>query len=68
MKYELEIEESDWNEFATVVRVEDDGTRVEVGWFGGEPEDQTYYRNYAWVVPALNDAYNLGLKVGYSDR
>jgi hypothetical protein len=29
---------------------------------GGEPEDNTFSRDWSWVVPALNDAYLRGLK------
>lgn len=37
------------------------GKIVEViGTDGGEPEDQTLIRDWSWVVPALNDAYELG--------
>lgn len=31
-----------------------------VGDDGGEPEDQTLYRNWAWVSDALNTAYQEG--------
>lgn len=31
---------------------------------GGEPEDQTFYRRWSWVAPALRDAYARGLKDG----
>lgn len=31
-----------------------------IGSDGGEPEDQTLGRDWAWVVPALNAAYELG--------
>lgn len=64
---EDEDEEDDgWTdrEFAIVYRLNDDGTKTSVGWIGGEPEDNTYYRSYSWVEDALNDAYNLGVKDG----
>lgn len=28
---------------------------------GGEPEDQSFYRDWAWVAPALRTAYELGV-------
>ncbi len=74
--YELVIHEAvedgeddeDWyygdSESATVVRHEEDGTKTEIGWIGGEPEDNTYYRTYSWIVGALNDAYKLGRQHG----
>jgi hypothetical protein len=27
----------------------------------GEPEDNSFMRDYAWIKPALEKAYNLGL-------
>jgi hypothetical protein len=33
---------------------------------GGDPEDQTLSRDWAWVVGALNNAYQEGLKDGRS--
>lgn len=34
---------------------------------GGEPEDQTFGRNWAWVVKALNAAYEAGKRAGKED-
>lgn len=34
--------------------------KVAIGCDGGEPEDQTLRRDWAWVVGALNDAYERG--------
>lgn len=69
IQYIIEVEEVDedaWyvDDHATVVRVDADGTRTEVGWIGGEPEDNTHYRNYSWIVPELNDAYRRGVEDG----
>ena len=58
-RYILETYENDWNDYATVYWVKGD-TREEIGMIGGEPEDNTYYRDYAWIVPALNEAYQRG--------
>lgn len=63
-KYTLKEVEDDWSSYAEVIRINADGSEEEVGWIGGEPEDNTYYRTYSWIVPALNDAYKLGLKEG----
>jgi hypothetical protein len=30
----------------------------------GEPEDNSFRKDYAWVKPALEKAYNLGLQEG----
>ena len=35
---------------------------VLIGMDGGEPEDQILYRDWKWVVPALNRAYIEGKK------
>ena len=42
-----------------VVEITETGPLV-LGWDGGEPEDQTLYRDWEWVVPALNAAYAKG--------
>jgi len=31
---------------------------------GGEPEDNTLTRDWAWIADALNDAYNRGIEEG----
>jgi hypothetical protein len=31
-----------------------------LGTDGGEPEDQTMNRDWSWIAPALNEAYNMG--------
>jgi hypothetical protein len=33
---------------------------------GGEPEDQSFYRDWKWVLAALEKAYALGLEDGAS--
>jgi hypothetical protein len=40
--------------------VVDTATNAVIGMDGGEPEDQLLYRNWGWVVPALNAAYEAG--------
>lgn len=56
----MEVVDNDWGDsYASICRVDGD-EKIEVGWIGGEPEDNTYYRTYAWILPALNEAYNLG--------
>lgn len=61
---DYDYDESDEEGSATVVRVNEDGTKTEIGWIGGEPEDNTYYRTYSWVVDALNDAHKIGFRMG----
>ena len=35
-----------------------------IGQDGGEPEDQRLFRDWKWVVPALNDAFKNGVQEG----
>ena len=39
-----------------------DGLYRIIGSDGGEPEDQTFGRNWAWVAPALEAAYCMGFR------
>lgn len=32
---------------------------------GGEPEDNSFLRDGAWIAPALNDAFQRGFKEGF---
>lgn len=58
-------EDDDWSHgCATIIRVNEDGSRTEVGWIGSEPEDNTYYRAYSWILPELNEAYRQGIEAG----
>lgn len=47
-------------EHSTFVVEETTSGLWEVGHDGGEPEDQTLYRDWSWVVPALNKAFKDG--------
>ena len=37
-----------------------DGTLILIGCDGGEPEDQLLVRDWSWVAPALNAAFDAG--------
>ena len=43
-----------------VYRFEDGAPVAVIGTDGGEPEDQSLYRDWRWVPLALQAAYNLG--------
>lgn len=59
------VDEEGWEEFfANVYRVEVDGIKTEIGWIGGEPEDNTSFRTYSWIEGELNNAYQRGVKDG----
>ncbi len=47
-----------------VFLMEDDVPVKLLGSDGGEPEDQKLYRDWAWVTPALNEAYEAGKNEG----
>ena len=49
---------------SAVIRTNNDGTVTRIGTDGGSPEDQTLWRDWAWVAPALQDAYEQGLAEG----
>lgn len=51
---------SDINYISVVVRQDKYGILEVIGYDGGEPEDQTLRRDWSWVAPALQRAYNLG--------
>lgn len=68
-KYILEIDEEEDAYYgesmgATIIRVDWDGTRTEVGFIGSEPEDNTHFRAYSWILPELNEAYRRGVEDG----
>ena len=50
-----------WDEHTCyVIEYTDDVPTRVVGRDGGEPEDQTLWRDWSWVVPALHQAYEDG--------
>lgn len=54
----------DWGH--AVCRYEDGELAEVIGTDGGEPEDQTLGRGWAWVAPALKVAYERGRRDGDS--
>jgi hypothetical protein len=53
-----------WYPSSYLYRFEDDIPVEFIGQDGGEPEDQTFSRDWGWVTGALQDAYQLGRKHG----
>lgn len=41
-----------------------DGKQVDEYWDGGEPEDNTFFRDWSWIQQELENAYKLGLEHG----
>ena len=59
--------EQDWDSGKSEMSVYLNGTLVSDGFFGGEPEDNTSYRTYYWVVPLITKLANrLGAAVEHS--
>jgi len=44
--------------------IERNGKEVEDHWDGGEPEDNSYGRDWRWVCEAIETAYRFGLEDG----
>lgn len=56
------------NHFCCIILFDNNDKPIKlIGTDGGEPEDQTLYRDWKWVVDALNEAYNLGYTKGIKD-
>lgn len=45
---------------------EEDGSTVLISTDGGEPEDNSFVRDGAWIVGELNRAFQQGYKTGYN--
>ena len=55
-------EKEDWR---TTIKIIYNGNIVGEYCDGGEPEDQTFSRDWSWVPDHLEAAYNLGKEDGY---
>jgi len=75
IRYDVDGRGPDWkypsNVMSRLVRVAD-GTEEEIGWDGGEPEDQCLGRDWAWVAVALEraeqGAFARGIASGEAER
>lgn len=54
MRYELRQEDNGYRLMVHLYRVDDDGLETLLGSDGGEPEDQSFGRDWAWVPVELN--------------
>lgn len=59
----LETEESLGGPFQTLT-IKRNGKNLDFHCDAGEPEDQTFYRDWDWVKPALEQAYAFGIEDG----
>lgn len=65
MSYSVRLEEEDrYGDIVMVLKIERDGKVVEEHGDRGEPEDNSYYRDWSWVPKALKKAYEFGLEDG----
>lgn len=61
MAYEVSVRERDLDyEYCNVLNVTHDGNVIHEHYDHGEPEDNTFYRDWSWVAGALEEAYQLG--------
>lgn len=58
------VEEEKYGEPVEVLKVTHDGKLLYEERDGGEPEDQSFCRDWAWVPGAIRQAYALGLADG----
>lgn len=62
-----DYEEDNWDDLYYtngIWRIEDDGTMKLVAVDGGEPEDNSFVRDGAWIVGELNTAFDNGFNFG----
>ena len=69
MSFEVKLEEEEGRyETRTTMKVIHNGEVIEEHSDGGEPEDQSFYRDWGWVPDAIRQAYELGLKDGQKSQ
>ena len=63
MSYKVRYEEDNKTEYsARSLLIIEDNERVETYSDAGEPEDQSFYRDWNWVLGELEKAYAAGLR------
>ena len=67
MGLETEVKQDDHNGDRNVLIVLHDGEQILEEYDYGEPEDNSFYRDWSWVVEALHDVYLRGRSDGYND-
>ena len=60
-------EEERYGDDYLVLRIERNGVVIREEGDRGEPEDNSYYRDWAWVPDALKQAYEYGLEDGRAE-
>lgn len=67
LDFEVYTEEADPNDRAdprTLLIVKRHGKMILKQYDGGEPEDNTFYRDWSWVESIIEKAYKFGLEDG----
>jgi hypothetical protein len=54
MRYEVRADPESDEGRHDLIRIDNDGSETVVGWDRGEPEDNSFTRDYRWVVQELN--------------
>lgn len=62
----LDHDYNDYNYYTGIWFIQDNGALDFIACDGGEPEDQTLDRDFAWVLDALNAAFENGFEFGYA--
>jgi len=65
-KYYVDTE-FDGRAWKTRLQISHNGQVIREEWDGGEPEDNTFSRDYAWVKYALEEAYRLGREDAFKE-
>ena len=66
-KFDVTLTHDDPDEIDLTLKVFRDGHCVMQQSDRGEPEDQSFYRDWSWVPDAIRDAYAYGLEDGHAD-
>ena len=54
-----------WAEDKQMLQVFRNDVKILEEWDGGEPEDNSFDRDWSWVQTAIEDAYYYGCQYGY---
>ena len=63
---DITFEQDDDGWYNTTMAIHRKGEIVEEHWDGGEPEDNTFGRDWSWVDAAIERAYKWGVEDGKS--
>ena len=61
MSYQVEITDDQEHGYGAILIATHNSKRVVEEYDHGEPEDNSFYRDYSWIKKALLDAYAAGL-------